>query len=203
MNKTIQFKRGADASRLNVILKNGEPFWSNDTKSLYIGDGQNYGGNPVSLSDNVYTGILNLTGGSQYITGIKLFQPNSFWTNSLLDGDGVSYSKITLTSGQQKFIDGFGDIAIDIVRCNLSGSIDDEVASLDWFNGKLISIYSLSQQTLNFKNSILSGNWQITNNNPPNYYNSSGNIGIISISGNSLCLCNSVNNWMKLPLDSF
>ena len=44
MSNKIQLRRGTDAARGTVVLDSGEPGWSTDTKKLYVGDGETYGG---------------------------------------------------------------------------------------------------------------------------------------------------------------
>ena len=44
MSHKIQFRRGEDEERGTVVLDSGEPGWSTDTKKLYVGDGETYGG---------------------------------------------------------------------------------------------------------------------------------------------------------------
>jgi len=47
----ILVRRGSEAEKNSVILAQGEPGYALDTQKLYIGDGVNYGGNPVPNTD--------------------------------------------------------------------------------------------------------------------------------------------------------
>lgn len=198
--RTIQFKRGSEASRYNILLRNGEPFYATDTRILYIGDGVDYGGFRVTNID-IVTGGMSLIS-IQTITGIKIFKADSLRINRFRDSVGNPQSVITLTSGQQKFINTDNETIIDIPRYSLSGSVTDDGCSINWFNGNLQNINSIGLKTVDYNNNILSGNWQIANNTSPNN-NSEGNIGILSISGDSLCLCTGYNQWGKLNLSTF
>ena len=47
----IKCRRGTDAQRQNVVLENGELFWTTDTYDLYIGDGITAGGIIVDVGE--------------------------------------------------------------------------------------------------------------------------------------------------------
>lgn len=198
MNRTIKIRRGLDRDRLNSIFRNGEPFFATDTRTFYLGDGISYGG--IALGGTtIFTGIMGLTG-HQSITGNKNF--DSIASDKLLDGNGIG--PMFLASGNQYFIDNDALPSVSLYNYILTGSPDGDTTKLDWSQGIFNNRYSSSHNiTLNFNNSLLSGNWNITNNTPPNNFNSNGNIGIISISGNSLCFCTGLNEWGKLNLTSF
>lgn len=44
----LKLRRDTDALRLTVVLAEGEPFYTTDTKQLWIGDGETLGGNHVA-----------------------------------------------------------------------------------------------------------------------------------------------------------
>lgn len=195
--RLIQIKRGTDSKRASIVLNNGEPFWATDTKSLYVGDGNTTGGFLVTNTSILSTSML--TTGTQTITGVKFFTNNSFFSDYLYEGNGVTLVA-QLISGNTKFSDVDG-ISIDLSRYTLTGDPALEPSYINWLNG---IFYNIQQNTtLNFNNRILSGNWRLANNTPPSNSTSNGNIGNVSISGDSLCFCTGLNQWGKLNLSTF
>ena len=68
----ILFRRGPDSQRQTVVLQQGEPGYSLDTKRLFIGDGLTFGGTPASI---VNYGIVPTLSGS-YVYPIGSIKTN-------------------------------------------------------------------------------------------------------------------------------
>ena len=61
MPTEITFRRGTNAQRVGVVLANGEPAWTTDTKRLYIGDGTTSGGVFIGGADTIVDSLNGLS----------------------------------------------------------------------------------------------------------------------------------------------
>lgn len=71
--RKIQFRRGTNSYRVLQTFDSGVPFWTTDTKRLYIGDGETEGGIEMTkyvgdidgaLITDTYVDVRSLDGGS-------------------------------------------------------------------------------------------------------------------------------------------
>jgi hypothetical protein len=65
MSAKYQYRRDSDAQRRTIILDTGEPFFTTDTKKLFVGDGVTVGG--IFIGPR-YKGSIQLVSGQDYIT---------------------------------------------------------------------------------------------------------------------------------------
>ena len=63
---TLQFRRGVAANRSTVTPAVGEPAWSSDTRTLYVGDGTTAGGVPIVGSGGGGSSATTAVGGWYY-----------------------------------------------------------------------------------------------------------------------------------------
>ncbi len=94
----ILLRRGTDADRQSVVLSNGEPGWSTDTKELYIGDGTTTGGIKIGAQEGGYIGYAGLSAdvvnpytamsNAVYVTNNSTSNPALVITNNNTGGNG-------------------------------------------------------------------------------------------------------------------
>lgn len=192
MSQRIQFRRGTHANRTGIIPSQGEPIWSTDTKSLYIGDGSTLGGNLISQSTS---GLVFITG-NQTITGIKIFRDSVLRTHEIRNESGQLIIKLNVNN--QSIYNDSG-MVINLSSYTLTGV---NACLVDWRYGYLQN--NLYQTTLDWSNRVLSGNWQVATANPPTgNSNSSGIKGTLAISGGYLYACTGTNQWGRAQLLNF
>jgi len=106
---SLILKKGTDVVRQTLLLEDGRPFWTTDTKRLFIGDGITLGGNPTSLVSGVsgvtQETLTNLTIQPNqaiefpHVLGVKPKQVSAYKTSALseisLDASNMSLSNST------------------------------------------------------------------------------------------------------------
>jgi|APSaa5957512622_1039677.scaffolds.fasta_scaffold00296_23 hypothetical protein len=136
----FQIRRGTNAQRLTLTLAEGEPFWTTDTDSYFVGDGSTAGGNAVtgafeahniaSHSDTTATGaeLETLTDGSNadslhthaasspvedtiYSSGWNGDTTHSPSQNAVYDK--INTMDILISGNTYKELGGLGDVVID------------------------------------------------------------------------------------------
>lgn len=112
----ILIRRGNDLSRrtantTGIVLDNGEPGWTLDTKRLYVGDGVTYGGIPVG-SRNLGS-VGRLFEGS--VTGFTNEAVQVFTLSGVEVGD-ILYDRTTRVLYSLSSVSNFPPLTSDIVR---------------------------------------------------------------------------------------
>jgi len=134
---TLQFRRGTDSDRLTITPAIGEPIYTTDTKSLYIGDGSTAGGTLVTGSGGTdsatVSAIINSTfsaidtdlipnGDNAYDLGSASNQ----WRDLYLSGTSLYLGghKIVRDGDTIKFTDS-NDVTINIAAGNVATTLID------------------------------------------------------------------------------
>jgi len=124
----IQIRRGLSVDRTSITPESGEPIWTTDTKSLYIGDGGTPGGILVAASGDV-TGPSSATDGH-----IALFDTT---TGKKIKDGGKGLNEITSATSplSAAYLSGTTTLSISQANATTSGYL----SSADWntFNSKL------------------------------------------------------------------
>lgn len=124
----IKFRRGLSADRTSIIPESGEPIWTTDTNSFYIGNGSTPGGILVAASGDV-TGPSSATDGH-----IALFDTT---TGKKIKDGGKGLNEITSATSplSAAYLSGTTTLSISQANATTSGYL----SSADWnaFNSKL------------------------------------------------------------------
>jgi len=115
---TIQFRRGTNTARTGIILQDGEPGWTTDTKMLYIGDGSTYGGNYVNISDIV--GTLAAAG-----SGISDAAQITVGVTKVSGADGTKGVKVSSAITRQTVINLNTSYALNVYPYDASHQINN------------------------------------------------------------------------------
>lgn len=117
MSQKIQVRRGTDSARQSVTFDQGEPVWTTDTNTLYIGDGATAGGVSVGGLGDLESNILVNTTSSEITNGTALV---SAVTTALAS---TPYGR-PLSSGNRMHIllpGGIYNIGANVITLNQTG----------------------------------------------------------------------------------
>jgi hypothetical protein len=134
---TLQFRRGTDSDRLTITPAVGEPIYTTDTKSLYIGDGSTAGGTLVTGSGGTdsatVSAIITTTFGAidtdlipNGDAAYDLGNASNQWRDLYLSGTSLHLGghKIVKDGNTIKFTDSAG-ATINVTAGNVASSLID------------------------------------------------------------------------------
>ncbi len=109
----LLIRRGLDADRQNIVLTEGELGYTTDTKKLFIGDGQTFGGIPVG-GNKFWGAVPSVTSLVGVVSGDVAFQTTNNKLYSYSSGDVTDIANWTVVGG----VYNSGDSTINISGIN-------------------------------------------------------------------------------------
>ena len=188
MSQKIQIRRGTDAERATVTFDPGEPVWTTDTNSLYVGGGSTVGGIAIVTGGGgggaVIPENIVFKTGDQLISGAKTFNEDVTCITSLYGPS--TYSGPSIDIGTSELLDSAGVPVLNWGLLVLQESIGEEV-TLDW------------------EHRGLSGNWEVATSSVPANFNSAGVKGMMAADSTAgfLYVCTGVNAWGRVALSEW
>ena len=150
---TLQFRRGTDSDRLDITPAVGEPIYTTDTKSLYIGDGSTAGGTLVTgggggTDSATVSAIILADVDSAYINARADANLDSALTISLINAEGYTKYDSGNASGQITTaindLIGAAPASLDTLN-ELAAALDDDANFAATVTGQIAALPDSSQ----------------------------------------------------------
>ena len=134
---TLKIRRGTNDERMTVTPEVGEPVWTTDTDTLYIGDGETAGGVAVS--------------GSGSVTVQQTKQQGAFTVSASATIPSTSFDAAITTVSPHHLLVWDGLLLVETVDYNITGATRNQVVLVPAVQTALVG---LSLQLINFVTSL-------------------------------------------------